>query len=435
MLWGAFLERLKKFLNYRCIAIAVFVIVYLWCCLPATGIFEDAYYQYSSGGLSVPDGSQGFVNKFSSIEPLEYYSGTMNYILRPITKGFISMTFDTRLLGAVYFLILLTCFILILRKVSYRYEWQNWLFSLFCLFVFADFAYLLNLNSPNVEPVFFVGVISLITISVVQIHSSKATLLKSLLYALIALFLGGLKTGYAFLTPVLMLLSFSWFFVRRDMLFRAVNILLIIAVSVAAIYLFGNGVSEEMKNIDLNSSLSDAFYSVSDDTISTFLTEKPLDYSVIIKEYSENPTKLIENLKTAANNAYEIRPRYLSNYPGELKLKDGFIFYSNIKRRFIQADLWFMVIFLLAIIIFSVFNLKRETILSYKANYFSVIMLSIIAFCVFVAPVIISGQNNIVRNLFLYNIFFDTLIIYVIIGGAAITANRRDRLKAKYGIK
>ena len=424
------MEPLKKLLNYKSMAIAVFVIVYLWCCLPATGIFEDTYYQYTSGGLSVPLGNQNFISKFDVIKPLEYYTGMMNHILRPVKSTGIE-TFDIRILGFIYFLVLLTCLIFILRKVRFPRPWQNWLFPALCIFIFADFGYLLNLNSPNVEPVFLIGILSLITISILQIHSSRATLLKSLLYALIALFLGGVKTGYAFLTPVLMLLPFSWFFIRKDAAFRAVNILLILSASVGAIYFFGAGVSDEMKRIDITSSYIDS-YNDSAEIISSYLPE---NYAPIIENYKNNPTKFIENLKIAANNAYEIRPRYLSNYSDENKLKEGFTVYSNIKRRLIQPDLWFLSIFLLAVILFSSFKIKKETIYSYKANYLSLIMLSIIAFCVFCAPVIISGQANIARNLFLYNIFFDIILIYAIIGGITVAANRRDKLKLKYGIK
>jgi len=418
------LESLKKFLNYKTVAIAILVIVYVWCNLPAAGVFEDTYYQYTSGGLSVPDGGSGFVNRFNSIAPLDHYKGTMNLILRPISP----YLFDIRILGFLYFVILLTCFIILLKTIKFKYDWQNWLFSLFTLFVFADFAYLLRLNSPNVEPAFLVSAIALITISLTQARN-RATITKSLLFSLIVLFMCGLKGGYAFLAPFLMLIPLGWGYVRTDNLFKTINLALLIVVAVSSIYLFGGGVSEEMKQNDMQSAIIDAA-----NPSQSYVPENPT-YPLIIDNYIKNPARLIDNLKSAAHSAYEIRPRYLSNYPNQVGLKEGFTGYSNIKRRLIQPDLWFLAVFLAATLVFSVFNLKREKIFSDKANYWTLISLTIIAFVSFVAPVIISGLVNLEQNLFFYNVFFDIILIYVVIGGVAVAANRRDKLKSKYGIK
>jgi hypothetical protein len=426
---------MKKFLNYKYITVAAFAIIFLFCDIipPITGIFSNNYYQYYSGGLAAAD-EQGFIGSFSAVTPDNSYRGTMNWILRPISSVFKAIVLDIRVLSVLYFVIILLCFVTVLKTIKFKKNWQNWLFSLFTLFIFGDFAYLLRLNSPDIEGAFLVAVLAMVTISLYQLFK-KASIINSIIFAFLAFFVSGLKTGYAFFGIVLMLLVFSWLFVRKDAAFRYVNIALFVVVTVASLCYFGGGVSAVMKEVDFKQSFGSA-----SNPMVNYIAPPPIDYRIILGEYIRNPIRLIENLRDAAHNAYEIRPAYISNYPGsDIRLKQGFTLYSEIKKRFIQPDLWFALALLIGTITFSAFNMNKGVNDAFnnanaaKGNYLALIMLCVIALSAFISPVIIQGCVNLTQNMFFYNVFFDIILIYIIVGGSAYAANRREILKNKYG--
>jgi hypothetical protein len=47
----------------------------------------------------------------------------------------------------------------------------------------------------------------------------------------------------------------------------------------------------------------------------------------------------------------------------------------------------------------------------------------------------LQGEAELARNLFFYNVFFDIILINIIVGGVIVASKRRDVLKDKYGLK
>jgi hypothetical protein len=452
---------LRKYFTYKNISISLFILFFLFCNIiaPVTGIFGGNYYQYSSGGFNLANlgaNSNYFVKDFVSSFPENHYFGTMNLILIPLSAIFKNI--DIRALGFIYFIILLLAFIMLLRILKFEKEWQNWLFSFFCVFVFSDFAYLLHLNSPNIEPAFLTAIILLTTIILCQFYGKKPTIINSILFSLLAFFVGGLKTSYYFIAPLLMLMLFSTFYLRKDLLYKAVNIILFLAVSLSSIWFFGNGVSPILKKIDIVNSV---FYGAlkedakNEDFKKLKLPENYINnsgksyyeienkeinidtnYMDIWRYYLTSPKKYLDKLELSANNGYEIRPRYLSNYEnGAPKLKNGWTLYSEFKRRFIQPDFWVVLAVLFGTILFSSLNIKKENDNRIKSHYLYLIIACVVAFSSFITPVVLQGEAELARNLFFYNVFFDIILINIVVGGAIVAAKRRDVLKDKYGLK
>jgi hypothetical protein len=251
---------------------------------------------------------------------------------------------------------------------------------------------------------------------------------------------------------------FPTFYIRKDLLYKVVNIALFVVISVSSIALFGGGVSPILKKIDIVNSI---FYgAIKEGASKENLTKLKLpdnyienagktyfeienkeikidtEYSDIWGYYLANPKKYIDKLEVSANNGYEIRPRYLSNYEnGELKLKNGWTLYSEFKRRFVQPDFWVVLAILFGTILFSILNLKKENDNRIKGHYLYLIISCVVAFASFITPVVLQGEAELARNLFFYNVFFDIILINIIVGGVIVASKRRDVLKDKYGLK
>lgn len=444
-------KNIKRYITHKNIALAILFVIFLFSNLiPPSGIAGENFYEYSSGGYAAGDTASLVPFTYSSIPYENYYHGTMNWILRPLSK--IIPVIDIRVTGFLLFLAVFAFFGVIIYKINFKKKWHAVLFEFMTIFVFGDFAYLLHYNTITTQGLLLASILIMTFILLWQFYV-KTSVFMSVIYCLLCLFAGGLSEGWFILGIFLNLLIIPTFLIRNDKKY-ILSVSLACVLSITAVSaLFGGGVSEQIKYDNLVNSTFYGIYkdnpmsvdSTFQDTAliekyagkSNFEIEEKIDidysYSDILGYYIKNPSFFKEKLEIAAGNAFEIRARYLANQP-DGTLKNGFTLYSALKRRFMQPSLWFVIAVALGIIVFCGLNIKSEGNKKVKAHYLYMIILALISLYAFVAPLIISGEAGISEKLFCYNIIFDIMLLNAVIGGAIISSSRRDKLKEKYGV-
>lgn len=439
------------------VLLGLMLILFAWCNLlgPVAGMGGADYYQIASGGfwLNSENGCQTY---FASIPCENWYSGTMNWILRPLSAVFSGL--DVRILSTLYFAAVLVSFFCMLVKIQTEKLWHKALIGGVAIFVFCDFSYLLHLNSLNPEGAFYCFLLVMLCTLISQFFW-KPGIGRTVLYLALAFVAAGLKTGYFWIGILLAICQLPVLIAKKELWYRIVTVLLTVAVCVGCVACFGNGVyyGKEQQN-----RFHSVYYGVLKDNSDPSVLAKlglpedakayvgktvyEVDSSVlddaryqagdgkVASYYLTHPKILWEKLERSADNGYEIRQQYHPNYPQSQELKHGFEGYSALKRHFIQPDFWFVLAFFGAVIIFSVLQLKKQIEDRKKAYYLTLILLCITALAAFIAPVFISGEAGLSGELFLYNILFDIVLCHVVVGGTVILLNRREQIQKKYGV-
>ncbi len=445
------MERMKKYLTHKNIALALLFVIFLFSNLiPPAGIAGGNFYEYSSGGYAQGDSGGAIAFQYSSIPYENYYHGTMNWVLRPLSK--LIPLIDIRVTGFLLFLLVFVFFGVIIYKMDFKKKWHAVLFEFMAVFVFGDFAYLLHYNTMTTQGLLLSSMLIMTLILLWQFHI-KTSIAMSVAYSFLCLFAGGLSEGWFILGILLNLLIIPTFFVRNDKKYIISSALACVLSITAVSVLFSGGVSEQIKYDNL---VNSTFYGIYKDNTAELTNEKfdkdiiekysgksnfeideklqmPYTYSDIFSYYIKNPSFFKDKLEITAGNAFEIRARYISNQP-DGSLKNGFTLYSALKRRFMQPNLWFVLAVVLGILVFCGLNVKNEKEKNIKGHYVYLMMLSVISLYAFVAPLVISGEAGISEKLFCYNIIFDIMLLNAVVGGAIISSARRDKLKEKYGV-
>lgn len=438
--------------------IGVAFVLFAWCnwLPPAAGMGGADYFQIASGGFGLTS-SNNCQTYFTSIPWENSYTGSMNWILRPLSALFSG--FDVRVLGSFYFVAVCLSFIWMLSKIPVEKDWYKLLIGGVGIFFFCDFAYLLHLNSFNPEGAFYCLILVMICLLISQFYT-KPGYARSILYLALCLFASGLKTGYFWIGILFAVMLLPTLLVRKELCYRLITVLLTVAVCVSCFVCFGDGVFYQKEqqnqfhsvyygvlkdNPDPNavsalglppeaaSYVGKTIYDVDASVVDN--ASFSAEYGDILSYYLLHPTQLWNKLERSADNGYEIRQQYISNYPEYFKLKYGFNGYSALKRRFIQPDFWFVLVFLGAVLIFSALQLKKTEHTSKKAHYLFLILLCVTTLAVFVAPVLVSGEAALGAELFLYNLLFDLVFCHVIVGGTIILLKRRENIQKKYGVQ
>ena len=433
-------------------------VLFAWCNLlgPVAGMGGGDYYQIASGGFFLNSGN-GCQTWFTAIPFENSYTGTMNWILRPLSM--LVSGFDVRFLAVIYFLAVGISFSALLWKMPVEKIWHKFLIGGVATFLFCDFAYLLHLNSFNPEGALYCLILVMTCILLSQ-YLLKPGMIRNVLFLMLAFFVAGIKTGYFWIGILLSLCLLPTLMLRKEIWYRLVTVFLTVAVSVGCAVCFADGVyfQKEQQNQfhsvyygvlkdnpdslaakalgleqDVTSYVGKTIYEV-DAAVVDDATYR-VGYGDIVSYYLTHPATLWEKMERSADNGYEIRQQYVSNYPEIQKLKYGFNAYSALKRRFLQPDFWFVLAFLGAVLVFSALQMKKDIGDRKKAYYLFLILLCITTLATFMAPVIISGEAALGAELFLYNLLFDIVFCHVMIGGTIILLKRRENIQKKYGVQ
>ena len=220
--------------------LGIMLVLFIWCNIlgPVAGMGGGDYFQIASGGFWLNSGN-GCQTWFASISAENGYTGTMNFILRPLSAMFSG--FDVRILSTLYFAAVLIAFFFLLGKMQTEKLWHKVLIGGVATFIFCDFAYLLHLNSFNPEGALYCFILVMICLLSSQLLT-KPGICRTVLYLVLAFLVAGLKTGYFWIGILLAVCQLPVLMAKKELWYRIVTVLLTVAVSVGCVACFGQGV-------------------------------------------------------------------------------------------------------------------------------------------------------------------------------------------------
>jgi len=380
--------------------------------------------------------------------------------------------FDIRFLSIVYVLVLLSALFLIAKYCNSGFESVNWLLAGLLVFIFADVGYISYFNSLYGEAPAYTSLLLTIGMAVVISKSQKPSIIALVVFFLSALLFIGSQQQSILLILLLAFLGARMCWFRKDKLWR-ISAVILLMVFIATAGFFHRDISREIRNINIYNAV---FFGVLKDSpeprqdllelgLSTELSSlagrtyydqevpiKPdspemqelffdrMNYSKIVTFYMKHPLRFVKKLEITANNAFTIRQGYLGNYEKAEGVEAGkqtnaFGLWSFLKRTRLPNKLWFVMAFFIAFISTAAFTYKKSRDNSTRLFIEVLLFILIIGIQQFFSTVVLYGEADLSKKLFLFNVCFDLLFTASVVWGAYTALFRRQRLEKLYGIK
>ena len=448
----------KQKLITAVILLAALVLCIIYCIFPLkTGIADSGSLASveSALGLSKVDNSGFFNYKFSKSGS----NGNLDGSLGMWFSALLSLpggVFDARISAFLYIALMLISFLLILKNIKVTGFAQSMICAAAFVLIFFEAAYLAYFNTLYPEAGFNVFMILTFALFTGVAFSKKYKILYLILFSVSAIFTCGYKLNTAIMGIVFALMLGAFAYFNKDAAKRIIAGVLALFVLIVPFAAFKCVNPAEYK-VSLYHSV---FYGIAKDNPEA-VTElglpveykefagktyyeiegvpeefyEKMNYGKVALYYVTHPVEYFKKFKIAANNGFEIRPRYLGSYPQDVsldssKLSGGFVLYSFLKRRFMPANLIF--VYLLPILLLGVVlnfrkNVENKTYLSMLLGY------ALLSLVVFNIPYITGGEADLGRNMAIYSTVFDVMLYNFIIYMLNITTLRRREFKEKYG--
>ncbi len=411
--------------------------------------------QYASGA-----GTGEYPNSFGVSEPGTGFStADFPYLLAKLVSGDIVYS---AVPAFIYLIILLIGIFLLLKNAFGKYDWNNILLSLMCLFILADSGYTAFLNTPYIEAAAYVYLIFTIG-ACLWACKEKNGILAGIIAGIAGTLFAGVSIITAWIGFLIAVFFIRLYFAKPTVAQKIISLLCAIVVAVvsaATIYFaepqdaklfdsvfYGVAVEDETQAqaLGIDEKTAQAFSgkaSFEEDSmryLSATRFSDSVSYTDISLFYLLHPSVYIKNLEKVANNSVMISTEYLGNYPyGSGKgLAQGEFFklYSQIKSRLIPANLWIIVVIWIALCIGVLFYRKKYAMHTQSKLVCDLILLCVLATIIaFKLPLILGGLVQIGFYMHLYNLLFDICLIVILVGGSKMLWIRREALKEKYGV-
>ncbi|MFC0211783.1 hypothetical protein ACFFK0_04825 [Paenibacillus chartarius] len=395
-----------------------------------------------------------------------------------LNRLFYSTTvFDIRFLAAVYMVLLLAAFAIVLRSQRQLPVLVRVLLAVLLVVVFTDVGYIGYFNSLFGEPVSYVFL--LLTVALALALSSAGRPSRKLLLAFFvsAVWLTCSKIQNAPIGVLIALLGLRFVPLRPDAAWRRLVLACsaVLALGSMAMYVLA---PKQLKDINMYQTV---FYGVIKDSQSPErdLEELglPAELAVLagtnyftkdtaipqqdprLKEmfydrishgkvalfYARHPLRLLGKLEVAAENGMTIRPYYLGTYEKREGMPAGavsekFGYWSEWKRSVLPNTLWFLLPF--SALYYAVLwrEWRRAASAARRVCCETFALIGLIGAVSFVIPVVGDGLADLAKHLFLYNVCFDIMFVSGVLwvsGKAVVWADRlwlrRRKLQAKEG--
>jgi len=360
---------------------------------------------------------------------------------------------STKVLAVEYGVLLVVSLIMIyLGGRRLKYGWTNYLLiGLLCM-VFLDFSYMLYVNTLYPEALYMVML--LLCVGLRMNYDRNRSIFKLIFMILGIVLMIWVGTTMAIVTAIVMALSLVGKFREGDKLYLATT-LIALAVAVFGFFwgvkyqdpqykqniynsvFFGVLNHTSAEDVGLSSELNrlkGVFYTpetaIEYDLDNKFYSK--ISYSDIGIFYLTHPGALIKELSFSGRNSRDISMYQAGSYekasgklPGEKA--DEFTIYSSIKKLFLVGSMWLICVAIIVFLVFAFMNQGRIKL--------QMIGLSFANLVTFILPVILCGRVDIGKNMIMYNVLFDILIVFACIGGLRMILQRGDTLREKYGVE
>ncbi|GGH19872.1 glycan biosynthesis hexose transferase WsfD [Paenibacillus segetis] len=401
--------------------------------------YEDRFFGYAHQYFAYDQFFRGFYTSTQMI--LVIVARKIGYVIHP-------SSFDIRVLGALYAVLLLSATYIIVRYNQYKSTIVGIVLALCLLFVFYDIGYIAYFNSLFGEPVSLVFLLLSVGFGLCLLHQKEPSQKMFWLYFIGVFFLTFSKIQNAPVGIMFALLGFRFTMLRQDKTWRRLTVWLSVSMIVLSV---GNYIvaPKELKDINLYQtvffgilkdspnieqdlqelglpehllSLAGTNYFQSDTVIIQDAPSMKQDFydrvshMDVVLFYMKHPNRLIEKMKYAANNSMSIRPYYLGNYLKQEHKPSGaltisYSCWSEFKNSYVPRSLLFITLFYLIYYAIAMFEYIRHRDRTIRIRIELMMLIGLLGFMGFLTPIIGDGQADIGKHLFLFNVCVDMMLV------------------------
>ena len=481
---------LKKQNHIEIAALIVFglIVVRLLFINPVVGLSDNGDFSriMSSAGLGYfePNNNDyfGFVHTKFVLEHLDRnslasYPTTHNIpviIAKALSKISSRNTFDTEYLAFIYAVFLLFSFFLIIRNVEFDSKLTKVVFTFLLLIILSDANGISYFNSLYGEPVAYVSLILLIGCFLTLLEQHQPKIITLVFLFLCMFMLVGSKLQYNVLSIFVIIFLLMTFKLRNDGKWRIVASICSLLVILYTVWV-NMVISKPLNNFTIYNSV---FYGVLKDSqnprqdlvdlglstdlcvlVNTTRWEKnryydvdsnyfkseffsKVDYKRIIKYYLAHPKRVVEKMEVTAKKSMQNDRIQLGNYErrsgyGFMTIVNRLNLWTKLKRHFLPKTLLFMVPFYGMFFAISLINYTKTIHSGEKGVIELLWCISFIGLLQFPLPVIGNGEADTYKQLFLFNLTYDMMILASVtycLAKAISAIKGRDMYRNKLGM-
>lgn len=371
-----------------------------------------------------------------------------------LNKLFFSHTFfNIHFLSSIYCIIFLFGMYFLQKNIQFGKTWINYTFSALLSVVFLDLGYLAYFNSFYSEALAFALIIAICAL--VLSFFKKFSYVKLALVGICLVPFSTLKISTA-LTALSFGVLMLWHFSREKGAKRIASVVIAAFVIASSVWSAFNTYIPAGDIKLFNHVYNDIAKTEGTDLSAFALKDIPegdltvedmkaavedITYGDVARYYISNPSAFVKGLKSAANNSYFLVLDF-ANYReagGYYGIRDMLCLkiWNKLKRTIIPSGLLVILLFILAYLVvavkeYIVYRKNGNRQLSGIALFSTALPFG--ALCEMVGTVLTTGQILISKNMFVFGIYFDMMLVTAIIWGTATLVSRRDSIKEKYGV-
>ncbi|GAA0376203.1 hypothetical protein [Paenibacillus motobuensis] len=471
---------MKKFLSVEWLAVlaGICIIGYILFAKPFIGVADNGDFLRVMGtaGLNygVPDESYGdrffgYAHQYFAYDHFFrlFYISTQIIIVavaRLIGYAVHPSSFDIRVLGALYSLLLLTATYIIIRHNKYKSALVGAVLAVCLLFMFYDVGYIAYFNSLYGEPVSLVFMLLAAGFGLCLLNQEKPSKLVLWLFFISVFFLTGSKIQNAPVGILFALLGLRFMSLRNNLSWRRLTIGLAASICIISIVMY-TAAPKELKNINLYQTV---FYGILNDSpdvkgdleelglpdhlsvlagTNYFQTDtsikqdapemKPdfydrVSHTDIFLFYFKHPARLIDKMEYAANNSMSIRPYYLGSYLKQENLPLGSLAFSysgwsQFKNNHMPRSLLSIALFYAAYYAAAIWEYIRRRDRNSRIRTELMMVIGLAGIIGFMVPILGDGQADIGKHLFLFNVCYDMMLVISVVWLVYQLVNLREK--------
>ncbi|GAA4838245.1 membrane protein [Paenibacillus vulneris] len=357
-------------------------------------------------------------------------------------------SFDIRVLGTLFALLLLAATYTIVRHNKYKSAVVGIVLAAALLYVFYDIAYIAYFHSLYGEPVSLVFLLLSAGLSLALLNQEQPSRKLLWLSFVSFFFLTCSKIQNAPVGVLLGMLGFRFLTLRHDPGWRRLTIWLSVSLLVVSAGMY-MAAPKGLKNINMYQTVFYGILNASPDVkgdlkalglpehlsvlagTNYFQTDTPIkqdapsmkpdfydriSHKDVLLFYLQHTSRFIDKLEFAANNSMSIRPYYLGNYlkqenkpPGALDYR--FSSWSQFKNTHMPNSLLFIALFYAAYYAVAIYEYLRRKNRIARIRTELMMLIGFVGIIGFMVPVVGDGMADIGKHLFLFNVCFDMMLV------------------------
>jgi hypothetical protein len=360
--------------------------------------------------------------------------------------------FDIRFLAVLYLLLLLWSVYRMVKVEKRPGTVHNVLLGIAILLILFDAAYLSFFNSLFGEPASYVFLLVTLAFALTLTRSVRPTVGALILFFLAAAFFAGAKVQNAPSGILAALLGIRFWGLRTDGRWKKT-----VVAGTAFLVLFSAAIyTLDPKEIRVINQYQSLFYGVlkdsptpekdlkelgvkpefavlkntnyftpgtpikqSDPILQTEVFDK-VHHTDIALFYLKHPSRFLQKMKLTANQAFFLQYGYIGNFEKSAGKEPGavnkaYTAWSSFKAETLPHSLLFLVMFYLIYILGAIASHRDQKTAAGRRYVEIFLFIAVLGLLQFVVPVIGSGEADLAKHLFLFNVCFDLMALSVII--------------------